>query len=534
MVDASHIISSFRMPDIATPYELVGGAQRIRQNQLLNSAYQRENDQANQLDQFFNQHYAGSQNPALKSAASMNLGANIPKVDELLSKMDANQLQETIKKNSFVSQQLAPFLNMDPTPENEGYYQQTVKSLESTLGHPLALPSSLQNKQQLAIAYQQGQEMTNKAREFVYMQSTQGIVGLDKTDPYNSVLVPNSEGKPFMPIGADPQNAFNMQAGKEGAKGVDVTYPDNSKGRAPQYQTNPAFMSPGDVGLSNNVGNIRPTGATSGFNSYDSPQAGLQAIDDNLSAYGSKHGINTLSGVISRWAPPDDNNDTQSYITDVSNRIGLDPNQPIDLSDPVTRHAIATGIMIHEKGAKNLYGNGTIRGPSQQQQNEWDLEKKREEAGIANASKKALAEQEKNTSSENILNILDTPIDNKPIEDIIKEATGSGFGSAVDTANRAIGRTTPSAQAAAQLETLSGWLTSNVPRMQGPQSDYDVQNYKTMAGKLGDRTVPMEEKLKALNVLRDISKRQLKSKTSNAGQEWDKTKGPKPGIHWVD
>jgi hypothetical protein len=103
---------------------------------------------------------------------------------------------------------------------------------------------------------------------------------------------------------------------------------------------------------SNNFGNIRPQGASTGFQKYDTPEAGLAAVDSNLKAYGSK-GINTISGVIGRWAPPSENN-TPAYISDVSKRLGIAPDAQIDLSDPFVRHALTTAITLHEHGPKIL------------------------------------------------------------------------------------------------------------------------------------------------------------------------------------
>lgn len=97
----------------------------------------------------------------------------------------------------------------------------------------------------------------------------------------------------------------------------------------------------------NNPGNIRPIGQSTGFQSYESPSAGIKAIDDNLLAYANKHGINTLEGVISRWSPPNEN-DTSTLIDNASKRLGIAPNAPIDLTDPVQRHAISTAIMMQE------------------------------------------------------------------------------------------------------------------------------------------------------------------------------------------
>jgi hypothetical protein len=98
-------------------------------------------------------------------------------------------------------------------------------------------------------------------------------------------------------------------------------------------------------------------------------------------------------------------------------------------------------------------------------------------------------------------------------EKLLKEKpTASGVGSALDTAGRAIGVTSKGAQTAAQLEALSGWLVANVPRMEGPQSNFDVQNYQTMAGKIGDRTVPVAEREAAL---KEVKRLQQKYKEIN-------------------
>lgn len=108
------------------------------------------------------------------------------------------------------------------------------------------------------------------------------------------------------------------------------------------------------TGGNNNFGNMRPNGASTGFQQFASPQEGLAAIDKNLQSYGNQ-GVNTLSGIISKWAPPSENN-TQAYISDVAKRLGIDPNQPLDMANPAVRQAIGTGIMIHEQGSSKLFG----------------------------------------------------------------------------------------------------------------------------------------------------------------------------------
>jgi hypothetical protein len=100
-----------------------------------------------------------------------------------------------------------------------------------------------------------------------------------------------------------------------------------------------------------------------------------------------------------------------------------------------------------------------------------------------------------------------------------KGPTNSGVGALIDAGASAFGMSTPGADAAAQLDTLSGWMVSNVPRMEGPQSNFDVQNYKIMAGMVGDKTKPLSQRLAALDTLERL---QNKYAHLNGGAETNK------------
>ena len=100
----------------------------------------------------------------------------------------------------------------------------------------------------------------------------------------------------------------------------------------------------------NNPGSLMPGGKLA---QYKSAEEGLQALDNNLKNYGKK-GVSTLADVISKWAPPSEN-DTNSYIAHVAKVTGLDPNQKIDLSNPLIRHQISAGIVQQENGTKAIY-----------------------------------------------------------------------------------------------------------------------------------------------------------------------------------
>jgi hypothetical protein len=98
------------------------------------------------------------------------------------------------------------------------------------------------------------------------------------------------------------------------------------------------------------------------------------------------------------------------------------------------------------------------------------------------------------------------------------DPTGSGIGEVVDAAGRAVGYTSKGAQTAAKLESLSGWLVANVPRMEGPQSNFDVENYKTMAAKVGNRGVPVAERLAALEAVESIQRKYADMNRASAQQ----------------
>lgn len=82
--------------------------------------------------------------------------------------------------------------------------------------------------------------------------------------------------------------------------------------------------------------------------------------------------------------------------------------------------------------------------------------------------------------------------------------TASGAGALVDSALNFVGQPTASGTAAQQLEAIGGALVANVPRMEGPQSDRDVQNYQAMAGRIGDRTLPVEARKAALKTVIEL------------------------------
>jgi hypothetical protein len=100
------------------------------------------------------------------------------------------------------------------------------------------------------------------------------------------------------------------------------------------------------------------------------------------------------------------------------------------------------------------------------------------------------------------------------LNQLASNPTGSGIGAGVDSAMGLIGKSTESSRVATALETTAGWLQNNVPRMEGPQSDRDTVLYRQMAGQIGDRTVPVENRMEALKTLQTLMNEQREIRRS--------------------
>ncbi len=117
----------------------------------------------------------------------------------------------------------------------------------------------------------------------------------------------------------------------------------------------------------NNPGNLRKSsapwqgetvGSDPSFSSFATPEAGIRALGKNLLTYQDTHGLNTVQGIISRWAPATEN-DTGSYVNAVARAAGVSPDAPIDLRNPETLKAVTAAIIKHENG-KQPYADGTL------------------------------------------------------------------------------------------------------------------------------------------------------------------------------
>lgn len=91
---------------------------------------------------------------------------------------------------------------------------------------------------------------------------------------------------------------------------------------------------------------------------FQTPQQGIAAGSNLLADY-AKQGINTVTGVVSKWAPASDGNDTQAYSSFVAKDLGVSPNQPLDLSNSNVRQSLAVSMAKFENGTGNAPNSAT-------------------------------------------------------------------------------------------------------------------------------------------------------------------------------
>ena len=91
---------------------------------------------------------------------------------------------------------------------------------------------------------------------------------------------------------------------------------------------------------------------------FDTPEAGIRALAKVLLSYYHKHGLNTVQGIIDRWAPPGEN-DTGSYVNHVAGSLGVGKDAALNLDDQECLEALCKAIILHENG-RVIYSDAII------------------------------------------------------------------------------------------------------------------------------------------------------------------------------
>jgi hypothetical protein len=86
----------------------------------------------------------------------------------------------------------------------------------------------------------------------------------------------------------------------------------------------------------------------SGYAVFETDEKGCRAGGKQLKTYASR-GLTSVAQIISTFAPSNEN-DTAAYIADVSQRLGVDPNQPLDVVAVLPQ--LGGAIIHHENGVQ--------------------------------------------------------------------------------------------------------------------------------------------------------------------------------------
>ena len=120
----------------------------------------------------------------------------------------------------------------------------------------------------------------------------------------------------------------------------------------------------------------------------------------------------------------------------------------------------------------------------------------------ANAGAPALAKPDvKTTQGQTVLDLA------AKAKTVLPQATSGFISNLATMATDASGIPTNKSAADAQLRVISGALTSNVPRMEGPQSNADVALYKQSAADVANPNIPYQTRMKALETVIQLNEK---------------------------
>jgi hypothetical protein len=87
------------------------------------------------------------------------------------------------------------------------------------------------------------------------------------------------------------------------------------------------------------------------FCRFVSAAFGIRALARVLITYQDQHDLDTVRGIINRWAPPVEN-DTAAYVGRVAVALGVGPDDPIDVHQHAVMRPLVAAIIRHENGVQ--------------------------------------------------------------------------------------------------------------------------------------------------------------------------------------
>ncbi len=93
-------------------------------------------------------------------------------------------------------------------------------------------------------------------------------------------------------------------------------------------------------------------GSKTAFQTFGSDIEGIRAAAHQLQLYENRDKLNTLSGIINKFAPPDEN-DTAGYIKAVAARTGIGANDALDPNNKGQLANILSAMALQEDRKAN-------------------------------------------------------------------------------------------------------------------------------------------------------------------------------------
>ncbi|WFQ80042.1 structural protein [Xenorhabdus sp. SF857] len=107
--------------------------------------------------------------------------------------------------------------------------------------------------------------------------------------------------------------------------------------------------NPGNIRHGDSWQGLRKTQTDKAFCQFIAPEWGIRAMLKILRNYERKYGLNTIRQIITRWAPPSEN-DTESYIAYVCKSVGIASSAVIDVDSEVTMIKLVRAMIQMENG----------------------------------------------------------------------------------------------------------------------------------------------------------------------------------------
>lgn len=119
--------------------------------------------------------------------------------------------------------------------------------------------------------------------------------------------------------------------------------------------------NPGNIRHGANWQGLNPNGRNidSAFCVFESPFFGIRALAKVLINYKKIHGLNTVRQIVSRYAPPNENQ-TAAYIQSVAKQLGVYPDTIIDIEERSVLTVFIKAVIRMENGIQP-YSDKTIQ-----------------------------------------------------------------------------------------------------------------------------------------------------------------------------